>query len=351
MPPTRIPDVQLRLNGKRAPRELEADLDSLTVQDDLDALSMFTLVLYNWDQDRQRVTWSDSALLTVGSEVDIRLGYLDDVRRVMIGEITGLEPTFTAADTPTVTVRGYDHRHRLARGRRTRTFTGMSDSAIARRVAVDAGLGAAVRETGVTLDYVVQSNQSDLEFLRKRAGLIGYEVYVRDRKLYFQPPQHAGPVIAKLRLGQDLTEFTPRLSSLDQPGDVAVHGWDAAGKQPIVGISGTGWTSTTMGGGESGPGRTSRVFAKASAVTVDAPVQSKAEADHRARGLIGDLALTYIQGEAECAGDPRLRAGGVVRIDGAGTTFSGTYYLGSVTHELTQSEGYRTQLSLRRNAA
>jgi uncharacterized protein len=171
------------------------------------------------------------------------------------------------------------------------------------------------------------------------------------RRLHFQPPQHAGPVIATLRLGQDLTEFTPRLSSLDQPGEVAVRGWDAAGKQPIVGDSGTAWTSTTMDGGESGPGRTSRVFAKASAITVDAPVQSKAEADHRARGLIDELALAYIQGEAECVGDPRLRAGGVVRIDGAGSTFSGTYYLSSVTHELTQSEGYRTQLSLRRNAA
>ena len=71
----------------------------------------------------------------------------------------------------------------------------------------------------MTQDYVIQSNQSDWEFLQHRAGLIGYEIYVRDKILYFRWPQSADQPADKLSLGADITEFSPRLSSLTQVGE------------------------------------------------------------------------------------------------------------------------------------
>lgn len=344
-----VPALRILVNGSALPLNAQTDIESVTVLEDLSALSMFTLVLYNWDQELGEPSWSESDLFAIGSEVQISLGAVDDLYQVMTGEITSLEPSFTADEPPMLTVRGYDHRHRLARSRKTRTFFRMKDSAIASEIARSAGLRAQVKDTKNSLDYVVQHNQTDLEFLQRRAQLIGYEIYIRDKVLYFQPPQHGGQVTATLQIGQDISEFTPRLRSLEQVDEMAVRGWDVMAKKPIVAAARAGQESATMGG-TTGPRRTSRAFGKAQATSVDVPVSSAARAAQMARGRFDDMALTYIQGEVECAGSARLHAGTVIDIQGAGGTFSGAYYLISVTHTLTSNEGYRTHLDVRRNA-
>jgi phage protein D len=267
---------------------------------------------------------------------------------MMVAEITSLEPAFTTDQPPMLTVRGYDHRHRLARGRRTRTFTKMKDSAIAAQVAREAGLRAVAKDTRTTLAFVVQSNQTDWEFLRQRAGLLGWEVYVKDKVLYFQPPGHAAQASIRLSLGEDVSEFTPRLSALGQEGRVTVRSWDVKQKQVIVGSAGVGQESAM--GRASGPAAANRAFGKTSTGIVDRPVRSKAEADQIAQGRFNELALTYVRGTVACAGRPQLHAGMVVHIDGAGRTFSGPYYVTSVTHALRQDQGYRTSFTVERNA-
>lgn len=351
MPASDIPDFDIRINGTPLPAGARRDLRTLTVQEDVDALSMFTLELYNWDDEALRVSWSDSSLFAVGGALEISLGYVDDVKKVMQAEITGLEPTFTADQPPLLTVRGYDYRHRLTRARRTRTFSLMKDSAIAAQVARESGLRAKVQDTKITLTHVVQSNQTDLEFLQRRAHLIGWEVYVKDRVLYFLPPQNDGHAAVTLSLDGDITEFTPRLSTRGQVGDVSVRGWDLKRKAVVVGRARVGQETTTMGGRSTGPSASDRAFGKAAVADVRQPVSTKAEADQRALGQFNELALTYIQGDVTCAGRAALRAGMVVDIAGAGTTFSGPYYVTSATHVLTPDNKYETSLTVRRNAA
>ena len=344
-----VPDLDIRVNGTPLPPGARNDVESVTVLEDLGALSMFTVVLYNWDQERLAVSWSDSSLFAIGTEVRISLGVVGALNHVMTGEITSLEPAFTAGQPPMLTVRGYDLRHRLARGQKTRTFTNTKDSAIARQLAQGAGLRAEVTDTRISLDYVIQNNQTDLEFLQRRARLIGYEIYVREKVLYFQPPQHSRPAAGILKIGHDISEFTPRLRTLAQVGELTVRGWDVTRKQVVAGTAGQG--SSTTGGEVSGPRRVKQAFGKAGVTSVDVPVPNKGRAEQMARGQFDDMASTYIQGEAECAGQPTLHAGSVVEIQGAGRTFSGAYYLTSVTHTVTPHQGYRTHLEMRRNAA
>jgi phage protein D len=349
MPRAEVPDVSVRINGAALPPAAQTDLQSLTVQEDLQALSMFTLVLYNWDDDRLQVSWSDSPLFAVGNEVEIWLGYVDDLHKVMAAEITSLEPAFTAEQPPLLTVRGYDHRHRLARGRKTRTFSQMKDSDIATQVAREAGLEARVTNTNVKLPYVIQSNQTDWEFLQRRAGRIGYELFVRERVLYFRPPQFTAKPAVTLSLGQDITEFTPRLNSLRQVAEVSVRGWDVKQKREIVCSTAAG--PGGMGGRSPGPTATRRAFGRASLPDVDLPVRSSGEGDSIARGRFDAMALAYVEGEVVAHGRPQLRTGMVVDVNGAGRTFSGPYYVTAITHTMTPEHGYHTTLTVQRNAA
>jgi uncharacterized protein len=343
-----LPDVGVYVNSMPLPMTAMSDLRSVTVQEDLHALSMFTLELHNWDAGTLSVSWSDSRQFAVGGEVQIWLGYVGDLHQVISAEITSLEPVFTAGQQSVLLVRGYDRRHRLARGRKTRTFVQMKDSAIATQIAREAGLRMEVDDSQTIHGYVIQSNQSDLEFLRRRASLIGYEIFVRDNILYFRSPRIADSPGDKLSLGEDITEFSPRLSTLDQPTGLNVRVWDVKQKKAIVA---TARAAPYAGGRRSGPDTARRAFGIAAVTLTGQPARNLGEASAIADGQFSSGALTFVEGDVIAFGRPQLRAGTVVEISGAGRRFSGPYYVTSVTHTVTQEHGYQTSFTVQRNAA
>lgn len=345
-----VSDFRLRINGAELPARARADLLAVAVHEDIEATGMFTLRLINWDMAQLKVTWADDDLMAEGNEVEIQMGYVDHLESLMVGEITGLEPEFSGSEPPTLTVRGYDRRHRLLRGCQTHSFTQMKDSDIASKIAGDAGLTAQTDDTQVTLDYVLQHNQTDLEFLQDRARRIGYEVVVENKTLFFRRRQNSTTEVLTLTRESDLLEFSPRLTTLTQVGQVTVRGWSAKDKNKVVGQAAAGNESTQMGGASSGPSATNRTFGAANAITVDRPVLSQAEADQIAGGRFNEMALAYIVGEGVCIGRTDLRAGKVIKIEGLGRRFSGLYYITATSHICTPAAGYRTAITVKRNA-
>jgi phage protein D len=345
-----VPTFKVLINGSELSPQAQADVIEVAVHEDVSVPSMFVLRLKNWDMIRLTVTWADDELFAVGNEVEVQMGYVDQVETLLIGEVTGLEPEFHAGEPPMVTVRGYDRRHRLMRGRKTRSFTGVKDSDIASQIANERGLTPDATDTAVTLDYVLQHNQTDMEFLQHRAARIGYEVVVEDKTLRFRPHQHTGSEVLTLARDTEILEFYPRLTTLNQVGQMAVRGWNIKDKKPIVGQAGTGDESTTMGGTTSGPAAVSDAFGQSSAISVDHPVFSQAEADQMAVGRLNEMALAYISGEGMSIGRTNLRAGVIVQMQGLGERFSGRYYIMATVHSYTPERGYRTAFTVRRNA-
>ncbi len=124
------PNIKILLQGKALDPDVEADFISATVSEDLEAPSMFELKFATWDVEKQQFTWIDRDLFELGDRVEIQMGYQKDLKTVMVGEVTGLEPEFGQDTTPILVVRGHDLRHRLLRGRQTKSFTQMKDSDI-----------------------------------------------------------------------------------------------------------------------------------------------------------------------------------------------------------------------------
>lgn len=345
-----VPSFRVQVNGSDLPPQAVADIYAVTVYEDLEVPGMFTLQMVNWDMINRVITWSDDELFAEGNAVSIQMGYVDHLETVLVGEITGIEPEFSAGAMPMLTVRGHDRRHRLLRGRVTRSFSQMKDSDIASQIAGELGLTAEVEDTGVTLEYVLQHNQTNMEFLQERARRIGYELLVEDRTLFFRPLQHATGEVLTLARDGSLIEFFPRLSTLTQVSQVAVRGWDHREKVAIVGQAVSGDEGTQMGGTTSGPAVVDAAFGAAIAASVDQAIFSQAEADQIARGQFTAMALAYIDGEGTCIGQPDLRAGTVIKLEGLGQRFSGLYYVIATIHTYTPSRGYRTMFTVRRNA-
>lgn len=347
---TLTPEFRILIDGTALAEEVRSDLVAVSVLEDVQTTGMFSFSLYGWDEERMEVKWMDDERFREGNRVEIEMGYKEGLQSLFKGDITALEPEFPGDSHPLLTVRGHDRRHRLMRTRRTRTFLNMTDSEITSQIAGEAGLSPQTENSSVTLDYVIQHNQTDLEFLQARARRIGWEVLVEDRTLLFRPPPHEESEALTLNREVELLEFFPRLSTLGQAEEVEVRGWSPQQKQAILAQSGPGDAGRNMDGDTVGPAMAAQSFGGTAQIGVAQPVQNQAEADQLAKGLMRDMGLGYILGEGICIGDPNLRAGRVVKIEGLGVRFSGLYYVTSCEHGFRPDQGYRTAFSVRRNA-
>jgi phage protein D len=345
-----VPSVEVLVNGTPLPPAAAGHVQRVTVDVDVGLPSMFAVELSGSDDENTPLPWVDDTLFAIGNTVEVKMGYYNHLDRLIIGEVVGLEPTFANDRLPNLTVRGYDRRHRLQRGRKTRTFVQQKDSDIATRIAGDAGLKAQAQDSQVVHDYVLQANQTDMDFLLERARRIQYEVVVDDKTLVFRPVANTASETVTLTLNADLLEFNPRLSSVRQVGEVRVRGWSPKDKKGITATASTADVNSTMGGAQSGPAL-SAVFNAAAAVVGDRPVFTQSEADQVAKARLNNAALAFITGELTCLGRTDVQPGQVVKIDGVGTRFGGQYYVTAATHRYSPLRGYYTHLTLCRNAS
>ena len=237
------------------------------------------------------------------------------------------------------------------RKRNTGSFVNMKDSDIASQIAGNNGLKPDVTDTKVTMAYVLQHNQTDLEFLRQRANRIGYEVGVSDQTLYFRPRQNNGKEVLTLSREVELLEFYPRLSTIGQLENVSVQGWDPKKKEPVHADSQVGDADSLVSASVTGPAMVRKAFpGDSGGISTHLAVGSQAEADQLAKGWFKEMSLRYVVGDGVTIGTPELRAGTLINIEGLGKRFSGRYYVTGTDHSYKPARGYRTAFSVRRDA-
>src|SRR6476660_583900 len=126
----------VEIDGAPLPADVVPLLTSAYVDDSQRLPDMFELRF----RDTEHLVLS-KANAKVGStvKVSVMTSTSQTPTLLMMGEVTALEAEFDTGGTFTV-IRGYDPAHRLFRGRRTESYTQMTASDIARKVAQRAGL-------------------------------------------------------------------------------------------------------------------------------------------------------------------------------------------------------------------
>lgn len=343
------PGFKVLVGGSELPIETAVDIIDVRASDYVEGSSMFTVTFNNWHSEKQEFKWIDEALLGEGTEIEIKVGFVDNFKSLIVGEVTAIEPEFSEDEAPVLKIHGYDLLHRFRRGRKTNTFTQMKDSQIAEQIASNLNLRARVEDTQVVHDYILQNNQTDIDFLLERARRIRYEVIVRDKTLHFRKAANNKGEVVALDYGFTLKNFYPRLSTIKQVSEVIVQGWDPKKKEAIVGQAKKGDETTKMAGSKLGAAISEGAFFETKNVIVQKPIFSQGEATQIAKGKFNDMTVTFITGEGEAIGNVDIRAGEVIKLDKLGKRFSGLYYVTSSTHVVDQT-GYTTKFTVERNA-
>ena len=331
----------VKIAGSDMPREMMDALISMEVDDSLDLPDMFTIHVRD-----PHLQWTESGPFVLGAPVEISVKTETSEARLMAGEVTGLEPTFLKDAGPTLLIRGYDLSHRLHHGRATKSFIQKTDGDMAKDIARAAGLRSHVDATTEVYDWVLQNNQTDLEFLQERARRIGYRIFVEEQTLHFVQAPPPPSQVPTLDWGMQLHDFRARLVTTEQVSEVVVRGWDPKRKKEIIGRARVAQGLPQISQATRGGQVAQQAFGNAGKqVVVDRPVATQAEADSLAQSLCNEIGNAFILAEGSGFGDPHVLAGSTVNLTGLGTKFSGQY---AVTHSRHHYDpkGYTTHFSV-----
>jgi len=381
-----VPRFEVNAQGAAVPDAIIRDVTQVTYHDSIKEIDSFELTVGNWDSTSRRLKYIGSeteATLSPASpeslryklfepgarEFELKLGYGSTLTPMTKGSVTTMEPNFPAAGPPTLTVRALNVLHRLRDKQRSQHWTDKRDSEIAesiktltdpstqRKLKIRTSSKAKSKEK--PLEYVVQDNQYDIDFLFLRARNAGYVVFVDseakadgtvEEYLYFGPSdeQHTRlrDVTYELAWGISLIDFKPTLSTAKQVKSVEVRSWNRQTNKairskvdlqhPDIKVNRDLLTLLTQ------PGSQPR-----EEVVTNEPQPTPQQAERRALAILSDRLKDLVTAQGTTMGLPDLRAGQRVRIKGVGSRFSGIYFVTDTTHTIGDA-GYTTRFTARR---
>jgi phage protein D len=382
-----VPQFEVKIEGVGLPRDVLRDVVQCTYKDNIEQIDSFELTVNNWDAAQQTLKYvgaETEKTLRAGDleshvhrlfepcskEVQILMGYSGDLRRMLTGTFTTMEPSFPSSGASTLSVRGLNVLHQLRRRQYTTTWRNKKYSEIAedissrrdarggRRFPLPIVTDDQAKDKEPEIPYLAQRNQYDLDFLLARARECGYVLTVcegkeEDRRLYFGPSQQAPcrrDVTFELKWGASLIDFKPTLTTANQIKSVTVRGWNRRnGRRISETVSLDDRRSLRRCGL---PNRDlHRLLLERcdprEEVTVDEPVFTAQQARERACAILQDRQKEMIKASGTTVGLPDLRAGNKIQITNIGARFSGTYFVTETTHSISDS-GYTTRFKARR---
>jgi len=378
------PDARIVADGQPLPAALRASVSRISVTQGLEGADRLELTVSD-----ESVRWVDHPQIALDRELRLELGYAPDpLDQVFVGDVVGLTPSFPSDGAPTLKIVAHDRRERLRRGTKTRWFAvaipcvgayPLPDPIVAGMVSAEhrltlasdpvslaiasvlGGVEYAVGKATGEGDYELirkQRNQSDLDFLTTIARENGWLMTVDHdgarggNVLRFTSFfAHLVPDVT-FRYGENLIDFSPRLSKVGEVLRVTARFWIPQMKVEMTVTAGWNWdrqaleVSASPGFGQSGGTGTGDSSSDVSTMLLGEEVSAKTASRAMLAKLIDKL-NQRLTGGASVAGDTRLRPGGVVQIDGVGQLFGGLYRVTSVSHTLDTS-GFRTSFEVRK---
>jgi uncharacterized protein len=385
--PVYVPEFKIQINQRDLPAVLRSAVTSVRYEQGSNAADRVEIGLANPDlrflQEHIRGLGfqpfptgvrvgplSSSSLTPKGSfdidnKVTLAMGYAPDPLQDMFsGEITGVQASFPNGGMPTMTLVAHDYLHRLSEGSYARGFGPLPDFIIASILSAENLLlpfveptiiGASTAMAAVNIIFKgagrKQKGQTHLELLTEIANTYDAEFHVEGDVLYLTRFLKEYAPRLTLTWGENLLEFSPKISTVGQAVGVAMkftlreipldflvsvfYDFDRESVGIIV-LPGMAAPAAKTGG---------PVF-----TIINRPIGSPADIANSALTIAHELRTKLnnrMTGSGSCVGDPRIRAGAVVRIEGLGPDFSGDYRVSSATHTI-DSSGYRTSFQVKK---
>ncbi len=283
-----------------------------------------------------------------GTTMGVTVGAGSQSRQVFTGKVSAIQADYPASGPAQVLVFAEDSLQAFRLTRRTRSFENASTADIAQQLAGEHGLTPSIDLDGPARAVVTQVNQSDLAFLRSIARADDGEVWLDGTGLHLaRRPDRDGGTIA-LVYGVGLVSLSVRADLASQCTEIAVAGWDVAGKDAIAETADASALASELGSDTSGSSILSSAFGDRKERIVRAAPLASDDARALARAAYLERARRFVCGTGLTDGTALMRVGSRVSLSGLGGIFDGTYYVSRTRHVFDVAEGYRTEFDVER---
>ena len=382
------PDFRVTINGKELPAALRQSVSSIRYEDGTQAADRVEVGIANvdlrWLQQHirglgfnafptgigigaARLGAAPDGLFDIDNDLRLSLGYAPGpLEEVFKGDITGVEASFPNGGMPTMSIIAHDYMHRMSEGKYARGFGPLPDAVIAAILsaenflvplidpAVIAG-SAAVAAVNFVFNGTgrKQKGESDLDLMKEIAATYDSDFWVDGDFLYFSRfmPKEYTPRLT-LRWGESLLDFSPKVSTI---GSVAASAMKFTLRElPLSFLVNVFWDfdRETLGI-RVVPGEAAgllKMIVGPTDTMINQPIGSPADITNSALVIAHELRTKInnrLTASGSAIGDPRIRAGAVIRFEGLGPDFSGDYRVASATHSI-DAGGYRTSFQVRK---
>ena len=344
------PNYQILVDGEDILRK-HLEITNVTVDDTLEMASGFEFSLN--DPGGKLL---DSELFDPGKEVEIKMGYVNNLATMTVGEITRVRPTFPRDGTLQLTIGGSDLSTKIRMVRTGYTHENKRVSEVVAEIAAsNPKLKTEIETTEPELPSVVQPLRcegkicTDYLFIKMLAdkSKSKFEFFIKERTLYFRPKRDKSAIVT-LKYGTTLLSFNPELNIANQRSGVRVDGRDPETGQQIVATACRGSEEAREPGRRSGGDIVANIYGEVEERILDRPVYTQQEAENLVRSESNRRAERLITGRAESIGIPEIRAGEKIELEGLGNKFSRTYNIDRTTHTISNA-GYSTNFNIKAN--
>lgn len=388
-----VPQFQILVEGAGLPDDVMRDVVELTYDDDLDKMDSFQITVSNWDEVAKKYKYigaEDAAAMGAGEagsseagneaalryqlfepcskQVKIKLGYLGDMKTMMTGFFTTMEPSFTPSAPATLAVRGINVLQRLRTKKYNDFFEDKKPSDIAKlvgerrdddlnalRLPISILIDDDVRRNERNISQIAQRNEYSIDFLWKLARREGYVITMiepeeegGDPQIRFAPSERGQSLtdaVYELKLGQSLIDFKPRITTANQFKSVTVNSWNRSTQEMISET--VSFDDDEMQELNADLRYMLCMCDAREELVVDEPQWNENQAKDRAKALLLDQQKQMVTVSGTTIGLPLLKAGSRVRISQVGARLSGEYFITRTQHIFNDS-GYITKFDARR---
>jgi len=233
------------------------------------------------------------------------------------------------------------------KGAKTHVWEGFTLSDIAIELAGRYSLSVDVPKTSLTYERILQSQESDWQFLVRVANQLGYKVTCHGTHIHvFDPYYSTSRGISRSKL----TDFVDRANSPLHPG--CVHMFDVQSNQEHADGIYLDSVVTILGEGDAAPYQLST----SDILELDKPAKFQHHIAHPVDNYEEGLRMLHNENKSHYDHDASVgctvllgcRPGGVVYTDGYGDDLAGFWYVSEVEHLLTRGRSI-TNLQIHKN--
>jgi phage protein D len=320
-------------------RGVSANVLSLTVEEAISGPAQCEMILNNWSSGKPPgYLYSDRAILDFGKDIDVLFA---DVS-IFKGRIHAIEAIFSDGVPPRLLISASDRMRDLGTNPTTRFFSDASLTDVFSLIANEHGLTPEIDLNGPTFPILAQLNESDLAFITRLGEQYNLSVRIFEQILKVRPRKGTGAAI-NLTLGRTLRSYRARADLAEQQSSLTVSGWDIRAKEIIHQETTEALIQTELNGGDGAASLLSNAFDENKEHLFLEQIDDE-QAMALSQAAFLQRARRFVTGSGLTEGDPKLRAGCIVKIKGLGDMFNGRYALSHVSHRFDLSAGYTTDI-------